>query len=124
MGARGVWDSQVINVLATDGGLLKTKRSAAPRELSLRAVVTSTFQSPLCNTVHHRVAIHDATGAVTTIISQSDLVRLFRSSPQQLQPHGTRTLTELNLGTQQVCTAAARETHRIPLDGSRGVSLA
>jgi len=92
----------VINALASDGGLLRLKSPDAERYLSLRVVVGSSFQSPISNLVHHRVAVHDFDGAITHLISQSDLLRLFHTNPKLLGKSGPLTVSALRLGTREV----------------------
>lgn len=97
----------MINALASDGGLLRLKSPDAERYLSLRVVVGSSFQSPISNLVHHRVAVHDFDGAITHLISQSDLLRLFHTNPKLLGKSGPLTVSALRLGTREVRAASS-----------------
>ncbi len=98
-----------------DGGLVYT----ANRNMPLLDVIRDGFLAGVSarhgaasRRVSHRLAVFDDSGAVTDLLSQSDVVRFLAETPLALAAFGDATIASLNLGHARGGVAAV--TARVP----------
>jgi len=99
-------EMQVLNAIATDGGLLRITKHGGEADLSLREIITTSFLSSYSDLVYHRVAVTNCDGLIIKMVSQTDLVTYFNLHRDILGSNREKTIEELSLGNSNVFTVS------------------